>query len=90
MYVQSILAVVLGGYWAVFNPVQPYDHKRVVARFHLAGREELQQAIDSAMQAREEWERTPFEERSEFIVSVALMLTVSSPEPPFSCAWPTC
>jgi len=35
----------------------------VVARFHLAGREHIQQAIDSAMEARVEWERTPFEER---------------------------
>ena len=43
--------------------VQPYDHKRVVAKFHLAGREEIQQAIDSALEARAEWERTPFEDR---------------------------
>lgn len=43
--------------------IQPYDHSRVVARFHLAGPEQIQQAIDSAMQARVEWEKTPFEDR---------------------------
>jgi acyl-CoA reductase-like NAD-dependent aldehyde dehydrogenase len=34
-----------------------------VARFHLAGKEEIQKAIDSAMQARKEWESTPFEDK---------------------------
>ena len=46
--------------WILF---QPYDHKRVVARYQLASREHIQQAIDYAMRAREEWDRTPFEER---------------------------
>lgn len=55
----------------------------MVARFHLAGREELQQAIDSAMQAREEWERTPFEERSEFIVGGVNHLLKIPPSLPF-------
>ena len=35
----------------------------MVAKFHLAGKEHIQQAIDSAMEARAEWESTPFEER---------------------------
>lgn len=34
-----------------------------MAKFHLASKQNIQQAIDSAMAARADWERTPFEER---------------------------
>ncbi len=44
-------------------PPQPYDHQRVVANYHHASTEHIQQAIDAAMAARVEWERTPFEHR---------------------------
>lgn len=43
--------------------LQPYDHQRVVALYHQASKKHIQQAIDAAMAARVEWERTPFEHK---------------------------
>ena len=54
-------------------PPQPYDHQRVVTNYHHASKEHIQQAIDAALAAREEWERTPFEHRCAFL-SIHLVL----------------
>lgn len=45
-------------------PPKPYDHQRVVAKYHHAGKEHIQDAIDAALEARKEWESMPFEHRA--------------------------
>ena len=46
------------------HTTQPYDHQRVVAKYHHASKEHIQDAIDAAMEARREWESMPFEHRA--------------------------
>lgn len=46
------------------HATQPYDHQRVVAKYHHASKEHIQDAIDAAMEARREWESMPFEHRA--------------------------
>ena len=36
--------------------VMPHDHGHVLARFHVAGPDEMNQAIAAALDARREWE----------------------------------
>ncbi|XP_064385125.1 delta-1-pyrroline-5-carboxylate dehydrogenase, mitochondrial-like [Halichondria panicea] len=54
--------------------VSPYDHQRVVAHYHHASKEHIQLAIDAAMAARKEWERTPFEHRAGIFLRMADLL----------------
>ena len=41
----------------------PHDHQKVLARYHKAGKDEIDKAIESALAAKEEWENTPWEKR---------------------------
>ncbi len=44
--------------------VMPHDHKHVLADYHLAGPEHVQQAIAAAAEARREWGSWPWEDRA--------------------------
>ena len=43
--------------------VMPHKHGHVLATYHLAGEEHVQAAIKSALEAKRDWENTPWEHR---------------------------
>ena len=57
--------------------VMPHAHQRVLATAHEASAEHVSAAIDAAMKAREDWSRTPFEDRAAIFLRAAAKLTGS-------------
>jgi 1-pyrroline-5-carboxylate dehydrogenase len=57
--------------------VMPHDHKHVLADYHLAGPEHVQQAIAAAAEARREWGSWPWEERAAVLLRAAELLATS-------------
>ncbi|CAH3135862.1 unnamed protein product [Pocillopora meandrina] len=55
--------------------VVPYNHSLKIAKFHMATEEVIKKAIDSAMAARKDWERTPLEHRAAIFHKVADLIT---------------
>jgi len=54
--------------------VMPHNHGHVLADFHKAGPEHVQQAIAAAAKAREDWSRWPWEERAAIFLKAAELL----------------
>ncbi len=42
----------------------PHDHSKVIARYHKAGKKEVDQAIEASLAAKHDWERMPWDKRS--------------------------
>jgi 1-pyrroline-5-carboxylate dehydrogenase len=57
--------------------VMPHDHGHVLAEYHLASPEHVQQAIAAAAAARREWGAWPWEERAAVILRAAELLATS-------------
>ena len=57
--------------------VMPHDHTHVLAEYHMAGPEHVQQAIAAAAEARREWGMWPWEERAAVILRAAELLASS-------------
>lgn len=57
------------------NCVLPHDHKTVIGNYHKAGKEEVEQAINSALEARESWAAMPWHERAAIFLKAADLLT---------------
>ncbi|MGE3345474.1 MAG: L-glutamate gamma-semialdehyde dehydrogenase [Vicinamibacterales bacterium] len=54
--------------------VMPFDHGHVLADFHMASPEHVQQAIDASIAARREWANWPWEDRAAVIMKAADLL----------------
>jgi 1-pyrroline-5-carboxylate dehydrogenase len=54
--------------------VMPHDHKHVLARFHVAGPDEMERAIRAAMDAKREWEAMRWESRVAVFLRAAELL----------------
>ncbi len=55
--------------------VMPHDHGHVIAQYCNAGEKELKMAIESAMEAKREWESLPTEQRLSIFLKAAELLT---------------
>lgn len=58
----------------IYEVRMPHDHQHVLARVHLAGKEELKQAIDAALKAKKEWESLEWFERAKIFLKAADLL----------------
>jgi 1-pyrroline-5-carboxylate dehydrogenase len=57
--------------------VMPFDHGHVLADYHMASAEHVQQAIAAALKAREEWAAWPWEDRAAVILKAAELLATT-------------
>src|SRR4029453_15448345 len=57
--------------------VMPHEHGHVLADYHLAGPEHIQQAIDAAAAARREWAAGPWEDRAAVLLRAAELLATT-------------
>ncbi len=55
--------------------VMPHDHGHVLARWHRAGPAEVEQAIQAALAAHQDWARLPWEARAAIFLKAAELLT---------------
>ena len=51
--------------------VEPHRHANVLANFHLAGKEELEMAIEAALEAKKTWKNMPWEHRASIFLKAA-------------------
>ncbi|MBT3216289.1 MAG: L-glutamate gamma-semialdehyde dehydrogenase [Candidatus Marinimicrobia bacterium] len=54
--------------------VMPHDHGHVLAHFHQAGEPEVQQAIESSLNAWKSWSKTHLQERADVLLKAADLL----------------
>ncbi len=52
----------------------PHDKQHVLATYHIAGEKEIKMAINTAMEAKKEWERMPWEHRVSIFLKAAELL----------------
>jgi 1-pyrroline-5-carboxylate dehydrogenase len=57
--------------------VMPHDHSHVLAEYHFAGAEQIQQAIAAAAAARREWASWPWEDRAAVMLRAAELLATT-------------
>ncbi len=53
----------------------PHNKETVIGRYHMAGEDEVAQAIEAALSARSEWEAMPWEHRASIFLKAAEMLS---------------
>jgi 1-pyrroline-5-carboxylate dehydrogenase len=59
---------------STFEAVEPHNKKHVLADVHSGGPEQVQQAIDAAREARNDWARMPWEDRAAIFLRAAELL----------------
>lgn len=55
--------------------VMPHDHRHVIARYSVAGKDELLAAVDAAVSAKAEWEKISWEHRAAIFLKAADLLS---------------
>ena len=55
--------------------VCPHDHQHVLGRYHEAGEAEVRLAIQAAMDAKRQWEGTPWEDRAAIFHKIASLVS---------------
>ena len=58
----------------IFEVRMPHDHKQVIARVHLAGKEEIKLAIAASLKAKRDWEALEWYERAKIFMKAADLL----------------
>jgi len=53
----------------------PHDHQHILAKYHKAGDKEISLAIQSALKARKEWAKMPWEARISIFLRIAELLS---------------
>lgn len=59
----------------ILDAVEPHCHGNVLAHTHLAGENELREAVQAAMEAKAEWESLSWEHRASVFLKAADLLT---------------
>jgi 1-pyrroline-5-carboxylate dehydrogenase len=59
------------------NAVMPHNHRHVLAEYHMAGPEHIEQAIAAAAAARREWASWPWEDRAAVLLRAAELLATT-------------
>ncbi len=54
--------------------VMPHNHKHVVAKYHKAGEKEINMAIEAALDAKRDWETTPWIERASIMARMGQLI----------------
>ena len=54
--------------------VMPHNHQHVVARYHKVGEKEVNMAIEAALDAKKEWENTPWVERASIMARIGQLI----------------
>ena len=54
--------------------VMPHNHKHVVAKYHKVGENEVNMAIEAALEAKKEWENTPWTERAAIMARIGQLI----------------
>ncbi len=54
--------------------VMPTQHNHVLAKYHKAGKKEVQMAIDAAMEAKKDWENTPWIQRASIMMKIGELM----------------
>src|SRR6185312_8873800 len=57
--------------------VMPHDHTHVLAEYHVAGPEHVEQAIAASAEARREWSAWPWEDRAAVVLRAAELLATT-------------
>lgn len=52
----------------------PHDHKHVLGKYHLADESLVTQAIDTALEARKQWSKMPWQERASIFLKAAELI----------------
>ncbi|WP_202708711.1 L-glutamate gamma-semialdehyde dehydrogenase [Sporosalibacterium faouarense] len=52
----------------------PHDKKHVLAKYHMAGKEEVEMAIEASLEAKEKWEKMPWQHRVSVFLKAAELL----------------
>ena len=58
----------------IFEVRLPHDHRHIIAKVHLAGKEEVKLAVEAALKAKEEWESLAWYERAKIFLKAADLL----------------
>ena len=56
------------------NLSAPHDHKHIVGKYHLAEKQHIEEAISSALIAREKWSQTSWEHRASVFLKAAELI----------------
>ena len=54
--------------------VMPHNHQHVVARYHKVGEKEVNMALEAALDAKKEWENTPWVERASIMARIGQLI----------------